>query len=843
MKWLDEIHAGDLSEVGRKAMVLAELKRSNFPVPDGFVITHTTCQEIFRESMDGDMKDADGSFMSVEIPRSLSDQITDCALRLGFPVAVRSSAAMEDLPGASFAGLYETFLNVGDKSALLRAFRKCWASNFSERLRRYLECNGISRSEVCFAVMVQKQVPAEVAGVLFTMNPVTGHDREMVIEAVSGLGEDLVSGRVKPERYVVDAFSERVSINRWSVEEAYEWTSPPAEINGSIAGRLLNDETLLSLRRLALQIQVRYGVPQDIEWAFAQGNLFILQARPITRICYQGISGEWTTADFRDGGVAAQVVTPFMWSLYKHVWERALPRHLARLGLISSRGNTLWSHVFFSRPYWNIGAVKESLARLPGYRERNLDQELGIEITYDGDGEVTPFRWRGIPKLIRIMLGLERTYFTQWRRARTSLQRFELLERTLPGKSLSSMDDHELCELFTHILCHCHIDLEEAYFQTVFTTANARLDFKAALDDANKHGAGLECLALIADLRPLATLRPLHALWEISRAVRLDREAMEVLGRGEVKEILTHRVLGPSLRQFLAAHGYHGSRELDLMFPRWGEDPTPVIEILKKYVGLDGTCDPGLRAIEKKQRAAGEREKLYRFLNGRDAIRRKLFLRKLDRVRFYSWYREEVRDRSTRMYGLIRKVTLEVGRRLVQRGILKETEDLFFLPYEEVINLLRDKNTDRPAVRQSVAANRNYHLSFRNFKAPNEVGQRWQYRDDQGRQERFASVHRGIPCAPGKVSGRARIVPTMGEGGTLTQGEILVTRYTDPGWTPLFPLVAGIVTETGGVLSHAAIMAREYGIPAVLAVPEATTTIMDGQMMVLDGDRGEVRIL
>ena len=843
MKWLDEIHEGDLPEVGRKALVLAELKRAGLPVPDGFVVTHSTCRAIFvGGGAHGDSKDAARSILESELPRALADQITRCARRLGFPVAVRSSAVREDLTGASFAGLYETVLSVGEERAVLQALRRCWASLFSDRLRRYVDRQGISPDELHLAVLVQKQIPAEVSGVLFTVNPVTGHDREMVVEAVSGLGEDLVSGRVEPDRYLVDAFAERVIVRKRASLGAGSGTSPDPAGRRRV-GPLLDDETLLDLARLALQIQVAYGAPQDIEWALAHGRLHILQARHITRITYQGIDGEWTTADFRDGGVAAEVVTPFLWSLYEHVWEWALPCHLARLGLAPARNKTRWSRVCFGRPYWNLGAVKEALARLPGYRERNLDQDVGIEITYEGDGHVTPFRWRDLPRALRVFLGLEHTYVAQKRRARRALARFERRERAILARDLAAVGDDELGKLFTDLLRHHHLDLEGAYFQTVFTTANARLDFKAALDKANQEGAGLDCLSLIADLKPLASLRPLYALWGMSRALRLDREAAEILESGEPGKIRAHPALGQALRLFLATYGHHSTRELDLMVPRWDEDPAHVIEILRRYVGLDDDCDPNLQDMEKKQGAERERGKLHRFLAGRTRIRRWLFLRRLDRVRFYTWYREEVRDRSTRIYRLIRKVSLEVGRRLVKRGVLDEVEDLFYLPYEEAIALFRGEYLDGAEVRRCVAANRSYLLSFRNFKNPNEVGERWQYRHDHGRLERSGSVYCGIPCAPGRVSGRARIVRHMGESERLARGEILVTRFTDPGWTPLFPMVSGVITETGGVLSHAAIIAREYGVPAVLAVPEATTTIPDGQMVALDGNRGEVRIL
>ena len=218
-------------------------------------------------------------------------------------------------------------------------------------------------------------------------------------------------------------------------------------------------------------------------------------------------------------------------------------------------------------------------------------------------------------------------------------------------------------------------------------------------------------------------------------------------------------------------------------------------------------------------------------------------MRKLERVRFYTWYKEEVRDCSTRMYSLIRRISLEVGRRLADQGVLNGPDDLFFLPYTEVIAVLHDEMPERVAIRRRIEANRNYMCSFRHFKNPNEVGDRWQYNlEKTGVRSVTDRVCQGIACAPGKVSGQVRILLTIQEGSRLRKGDILVTPFTDPGWTPLFSLVSGVITETGGILSHAAVIAREYGVPAVLALEDATSRFKDGQRIILDGNRGEVRV-
>ncbi len=848
MKWLQDIQENDLPEVGKKAFELARLKRIGFPVPDAFVITHSTCLKIFsNKKSKSNRTDINKLFEENAVTGNTVDRILRGFQRLGSPVAVRSSAVKEDQEGTSFAGQYETVLNIEGEKALLQAVRTCFASQFSERVKEYAARNKISLNELKLSVLVQKQVTPEASGVLFTVNPVTGNDREMVLEAVSGLGESLVAGKVLPNRYLIDGFSGRITQREYHFDPARSFIrsgadNPSERIQPRIP--LLDDKILHALGKMAVKIQAMYGSPQDIEWAISDGQIHILQTRPITTINYQGIAGEWTTADFRDGGVSSKAVTPFMWSLYEHVWEAAVPSYLKAINLIAQNSKIQWSTVFFARPYWNLGAIKEALARLPGYKESNFDRDLGIEITYQGDGVVTPIKIQNIMRAIPVILALEMMYSRQTLRTRKAVCRFEAYEKDLLAKDLSALKDNDLTALFVNLIDKHHFELETAYFKTVFITSNARLDFKAAFDSVNKKGAGLEYLPLIAALKPLRTIIPLHELWNISRRIRIDLNALEVLTEGNTEKVLAHPILGKELKNFLKIYGHHSTRELDLRTPRWREDPGFVIETLQAYSMLDDDKNPGNQARSNDELYRKELAKVRRFYSGHRILNRALFMRRLDRVRFLTWYKEEVRDQSTRMYGLVRKVSLEMGCRLTQKGFMSQPDHIFYLPYQEVIAILRDEWPDPKAIRQRIEANQNYMLSFKNFKNPNEIGQRWQYQ--LGKLEEHADVKKvfhGIPCAQGKAAGRVRVIEDINQSGRLQPGDILVTRFTDPGWTPLFPLLSGVITETGGILSHAAVIAREYGIPAVLAVQNATRKLTDDQKVILNGNNGEVQIL
>jgi len=848
MKWLKDIQENDIPEVGKKALELARLKRSGFPVPDAFVITHLTCLKIFcNRIIVPNRPDVNGLIEENAVPENIVNQILRGFRRLGSHVAVRSSAVKEDQEGTSFAGQFETVLDIKEKNALLQAVRTCFNSQFSERVRGYAGRNKIPLNELKLSVLVQKQVTPEASGVLFTVNPVTGNDREMVVEAVGGLGESLVAGKVLPNQYFLDGFSGRITHSELHFDQAGSSIRSGADNSTERIQPntpLFDDKILHALGKMALRIQTLYGSPQDIEWAVADGRIHILQSRPITTINYQGIAGEWTTADFRDGGVSSEAVTPFMWSLYEHVWEAAVPSYLKAIGLISRNGNRQWSKVFFARPYWNVGAIKKSLARLPGYKESNFDRDLGIEITYEGDGVVIPFKLQNILRAIPVIFALERMYFRQTSRTRKAVRKFEAYERELMTKDRSVLKNDELTALFVSLVHQQHFELESAYFKTVFNTSNARLDFSAAFDSANKKGAVLEYLPLITALKPLRTIIPLHELWNISRRIRTDRNALEVLREGNTEVVLAHPILGKALKNFLKRHGHHSTRELDLRIPRWREDPRFVIETLHAYSMLDDDKNPGRQARSNDELYRKELAKVRRFYSGHRILRRALFMRSLARVRFLTWYKEEARDQSTRMYGLIRDVSLEVGRRLTLKGFLSQPDHIFYLPYQEAIAILRDERPDPKAIRRRIEASQNYMFSFRNFRNPNEVGQRWQYQHGKLEQQvDIKKVFRGIPCAQGKAAGRARVIQDINQAGRLQPGDILVTRFTDPGWTPVFSLLSGVITETGGILSHAAVIAREYGVPAVLAVQNATRKLKDNQKVIVNGNNGEVQIL
>jgi phosphohistidine swiveling domain-containing protein len=692
--------------VGGKAGVLFELQRAGFPVPEFF------CS-----------------------PPDLIAAVST----LGFPLAVRSAATGEDGVVSSFAGQFRTYLNLRTIEEVERAVRQCRESIHADSVAEYCRRSGVDPAALHMDVIVQRMIEPEIAGVAFTVNPVTGAE-EIVIEACEGLGDDLLAGHRTP------LAADHPSLEKYRPE----------------------------IERIARRIQRYFGAPQDIEFAVEHGHVHVLQARPITRIAFDPAVGEWTNADYRDGGVSSGVCAPLMWSLYEFAFQRALVPYLREMKVLDR--DFVATRMFFGRPYWNLGAVKRSLARLPGFVERRFDQDLAIEVKYDGNGLQTPVNPLTIVKALPAILAISRLLDQQAAFDRAFLaEGFDAIERkydALPA---------DVDRSFRELIEQDYWTTEVNYFRTIFCASLAKLDFTDSFPEAD-YGR------LVAALPEMRHLAPARAIREMTQRQAIDVDAL--------------------MRRFR----YHSRRELDLRTPRWDEDRPFVEELVANYRGSAGEDPrPAYEAARAQALAALPRR------------RHRSFERKLDRLRQFVWLREEMRDLSTRLYYQVRRHALEIARR---RGL---GDDIFFMTFQEIIA------DDRTRIEE----HREMFEGYRNFKAPNEIGARFTFQSSAGGGA-GAPTLRGIGASQGAVRGVARIARSVEEAGRVEKGAILVCPFTDPGWTVTLDRVAGVVTETGGLLSHAAVICREYGIPAVLAVPRATERIRDGQVVTIDGGQGRV---
>jgi pyruvate,water dikinase len=632
-------------------------------------------------------------------------------------------------------------LNLDSLAEVEQAVAECRRSIESDNVVGYCRRHGIDPSALGMDVIVQRMIRPELAGVAFTVNPLTGA-QQVVIEACAGLADELLAGQVEP------LSSEHPLVRKYSGE----------------------------IQRTALDVMRHFGAPQDVEFAVADGDVYVLQARHITRIHFAAEIGEWTTADFRDGGVSSRVCSPLMWSLYEMIWDHSLKGTLRELHLFGDDFQA--ARMFFGRPYWNVGAVKQCLSRLPGFVEREFDADLNVEIKYDGDGRRTPVTLGGVLRALPTVLAIRRFFRNQARAAGAYLSGgYEAIARRYepPARDVETS--------FRRLVERDYFALECCYFRTIFAASLAKLDFKMSFPDA-------DYASLMAGLPPMRHMEPVRALREM--AARGERDVTPLLG----------------------PFCHHYRMGLDVLAPRWDEDRAFVESLLDSAFDARGVDRADPRAVYEQARAAALARLAF--------WRRRRFRRKLDRLRQFVWLREQMRDLSSRMYYLIRRHALAIARR---RGL---GDDVFFMTFREIF----------ADDRSSIAAGRDLYRSFRHFDAPNEIGARYAY----GGAARAGGALVGIGASPGTARGVARVAHSVQQAVSVEKGAIVVAPFIDPGWTPVFDRVAGVVAETGGLLSHAAVICREYGIPAVLGVPAATRRILDGQVVVVDGGQGRVAL-
>ena len=874
---LDQVTAGDDLRVGNKALHLSELKRAGLEVPPGFVVTTEAYRAFVAANGLEKATDWSDRFAEAELPGCVVEAIVEAywalrerALPLSggesparedhLAVAVRSSATAEDLAQASFAGQYDTYLNLTSPDQILKAVKACWASLWSERARAYRQTNEPSPREIAMGVLVQQQVPARVSGVLFTLNPTTGRERQMAVEAVWGLGEGLVSGHITPDHYVVDGWEERVVARqiagkRVMVVPRRRGGVGEVTVPGEDRRRpCLPDKQLIELTRLGYQVQAIYGYPQDIEWALYDSRFYILQSRPLTSFTFDPDIGQWTSVNLQE--VLPGFVSVLSQSLsHDSEWTEAMQELFIRLRMMRRRRHDVrWTGLFFGRAYWNVGIVKEYTALLPGFEERSFDRTVGIDPTYEGRGRTTGYAPWPILRALPILLVLNRTYKQVLEEASVYCRRFRRdEERDFSHVDVGSLS-HGALQTEVRRMLDLHFEANRVALLTTFLATQSQDEFQPMVDRLNADYPGRRPISmgrLLTGLSNVGTVKPLIALWRLSRRAKSERLLAKVIEETPLEELPQRLQTFPqgqefraALERYIRAFRYMAASDEDLAYPRWDEDPTFVLRALKNFVA--GENGENLEERIQQQKRIRELEKsraLVRLAHGwlRFAPwRRSSFLHQLELVKSYCWWREETRVIASGAFYYCRRVLLEQGRRWADRGVLEEPEDIFWMEREQLLGLLEEKLS--PAeIRAVVHKHRRTTVIYRNFTPPSAIvgrgGPERATRRPTGR--RFT----GVACGSGQATGRARVVHSLEEAHKLKKGDILVAPYTNPGWTPLFSLASGIVMEEGGLLSHGAVVARECGIPTVLQIKDAVRIFRDGQLLCVDGDRGVVEIM
>jgi pyruvate,water dikinase len=849
--------AGDnhRSLVGGKAFNLGKLIAAGLPGPRGFCVT-TKAFDIFlascprRTELSSLLAQCSGDeigriaelsrvvrscLAEVRVPEAVKDAALSAWRELGEErsLAVRSSATVEDEAGMSFAGQFESSLNVRGEEALLAAIKSCWLSLFSGRALVYLARQRVPAEKVKMAVLVQEMVDAGHAGVVFTADPLTGATDRFVVECVSGLGEGLVQGTVQPERMVVEKRRGRVLV------------SPEKEP--------LSSATLENLCDLARRTERLFSAPQDIEWAQRDGAVFLLQSRPITtKVPARTWEDRQVWTNLNTGEVIPDVMTPMTWSMLQSLLE--VIGSLFRLVGADIRRASLVGGPVAGRLYFNantiFAAVKPFSFLLNGTSD--FFQTLGgvsVEAYRQGPLAIAPedlpdlgFRW---PKYI---LSLPRIFYdliTHWSRRRGCawLACFKTQTDELDRMDLGAMSTAELTRLCGQYIREIFKNADVLYLATQGAVLPVFL--KACRDWLSEPGLALRLFAALGGL-PVAEAG--LALWRLAVLAHADRDTeAAVASENNWPEIRARLCRTKHGRKFLAAwdafmteHGHHCRGEFELSNARWGETPDYILGLVRGYLRSLGQSDP----LENQRRLAEERERLTVQCRARlkNPIKRWIFSHSLRGAQELTVFREQLKNLGIRRFAFVRRVLLVLGRRLQEQGRLSDRDDVFFLDVAELEPVATGVASFDGRGRIE-SRRREYEKNLKLNPPQIVVGRFDPNAPAWPAANADATLLTGIPVSPGVVTGPARVILRADDHQQVLPGEILIAPFTDPAWSPYFITAAGLVVEQGGILSHGSIVAREYGLPAVTNVASATRVIRTGELVQVDGNRGCVSVL
>ncbi len=818
---LDQITAAQGEAVGGKGLSLGLLTAAGLPVPPGFCVTSAAFRRVRGQPLNDDPTLAAGIS---EAYRALG----------GGPVAVRSSATAEDGAVTSFAGLQETVLGVAGESAVLDAVARCWASLDSERAVAYRRKQGVDDRGLAMAVVVQRLVPAEISGVLFTRDPLDAEGRRMLVEATWGLGESVVSGRVTPDRYHLDRDTGQVHDQQIAAKTtmvtAAGTEAVPAERQ---AVSCLDDARLAELAELGRRVEDFYGDPRDVEWAWAEGRFWLLQARPITtggaaereQVRREEIAALAGRAE--PGGTVwarynlAEVLpepTPMTWSVVRRFMSGRGGFGLMYRDLGFDPDPALDEEGVFDlvcgRPYCNLSREPRLMFRQLPFEHPFAALKTAPHKALYPQPVINPGRagwrfWLALPVLLPVLF---------WKLMRAEL-RVRKLMQTLAARlreevfpAFIAETTREAGQDLTHLDPPALLDRLEFWIRrTLFTFARDSLKPTAL--------AGIALKNLEKALHPaLGPERTAAALGELTLGIRPDAEA----DLPAVLDALAHGRLDRA--GFLERFGHRGSQEMELAHLRWAEDPAAVDRLLASARQASGSSVRVAEASAAWERITGEAKMTE--------AQKTTLAAEVANLQTYLGLRETAKHHLMRGYALIRRLLAVLDRRYHLNG------GIFFLTLDELPALSSGK--DFSAL---IAQRRRRRAVVLSLAVPPVL-----FSDDLEVIGRPAPVEgadtlHGVPLSAGVAEAPAWVLHEPEETSLPAEPYILVCPSTDPAWVPLFVHARGLVMETGGVLSHGAIVAREFGLPAVAGLPDVLRRLRTGQRLRVDGGSGTVAIL
>lgn len=780
-------------KLGNKAKNLQILSNNNFNVPNGIIINNDFLKNI----------------------NSYADEIMS-NLEVDKAYAVRSSSLKEDMENLSFAGLYDTYLNVKGKENIIESIKKCYDSRLNAENVEYCKNNNIDISELEMSVIVQEMVDADFSGIAFTINPITGNDKEIVIEAIKGLGEKNVSGKAKPEKYVYNWYDEKLQENN---------------------NTLLKEDVLKELNEQLLNIQMLFGYPVDVEFAIKDNNIYFLQVRPITKIMFTEVDKQWTTANFRDGGISSRLCLPLMASIYSKCFSDSERNTMIKIKILKPEEiDKEITKYFYGKVYWNMSLAKRTLAKAPGFVERDYDKEMGVISPYEGEGATTKVNFKFLRELPTIAINLQKTVDDRINRNeefnREQLKKYKVYNNeNFKNKTLEQVE-----KLWKNYMLNDFFVTEETYLTQVFLNAVTQTTFKKDFLKIMEYG---EYLNILSGIQNLSHIRPLKKESEIINKIVKNPKVLNYWKTNSEDKILEdytnnkNQIYFKGINEFIEEFGYHSNSDLDLTVDPYYDDVKSVIVRFKNNIITDN--------LEALLKSDFEKRDLYnKVINDlKERMSKGKFKKvekEIDKMKEQMWWREELKDLSNHYYSLVKKYTKALAQKYYEEGILEDALDIHYLKYTDILDFI-DKKITEQEMYKIINKNKKYCNSFVNVKNLNDIDKRC---DGNLKTSKKDSL-KGIGCSTGVRSGKVRLVKSLADINKIQKGEILVTKFIDTGWVSRFGILNGVVSEYGGTLCHSSIVAREYGIPAIVGVENIENLFEDGEMIEIDGYTGEIR--
>ncbi|MBN3527111.1 phosphoenolpyruvate synthase [Paenibacillus apiarius] len=844
--------------VGGKGLNVGELsKMEGIQVPEGFCVTTVGYKKAIEQNetyhallnrlttLHVEDRDQIGEIsrkireiiLEAEIPSDVVEAVTQYLSQFGeeHAYAVRSSATAEDLPYASFAGQQDTYLNIIGKEAILQHISKCWASLFTDRAVIYRMQNGFDHSHVYLAVIVQRMVFPQASGILFTADPITSNRKVISIDASFGLGEALVSGLVSADCYQVQEgkiVDKRIATKKLAVYGRKEGGTETQQIAPEQQKtQTLTEQQILQLARIGRHIEAYFGCPQDIEWCLVDDTFYIVQSRPITTLYPIPEANDQENRVYVSVG-HQQMMTDPMKPLGLSFFQLTTTAPMSKAGgrlfvdvppMLASRDHVL-HYLGKSDPL-----IKDALMTV---LERDYIKMLPEDNTAPNPYKSNADKMREIennPSIVPDSI----------KRNQESLEALKQNIRTKSGSDLLDFICEDLQQLKKIVFDAQIIDVILVAMDAaawINDNMNEWLVEKHAADTLSQSVPGNITSEMGLALLDVAdVIRPYPEVIDYLEHVKEDHfldELLKLEGGQETRD---------AIDAYLAKYGMRCAGEIDITRTRWSEKPTTLVPLI---LGNIKNFEPhaSKQKFEQGQQEAlkKEQELLERLKQLPDSEQKaKETKRMIDLIRNFSGFREYPKYSMINRYFVYKQALLKEAEQLVQSGIIHEKEDIFYLALEELHEVVRTNKLDY----QIIIKRKDEYNHYEKLTPPRVITSDGEIIVGKYKRDNLpANAIVGLPVSSGVIEGRARVILNM-EDADLEDGDILVTAFTDPSWTPLFLSIKGLVTEVGGLMTHGAVIAREYGLPAVVGVENATKVITDGQRIRVHGTEGYIEIL